>query len=115
MAQNFEASEIQRQASRLQSQTQALNSVISSLSNQCSTIAGLIGADDNDLTPQWNAMSNVVSGLGSKYTSALETMVERMNSYATKTTVHEKTIGAATEKAASTLEGLADKIRGIDV
>ena len=106
---NFSLQELERQSSRLKSQTSSLNATIYSMANGSSTIAGLIGSNDNNLEQQWGEISSRFSKINTDYADALETMVSRMDSYVSKSKVAEATIGKVSQAAADALDAAGQK------
>lgn len=112
---NFSATEIKRQAERLEQESNNLRLAFMTGEAYCESIASMVKSEDSNLAGAWTKLAGVYSSLASKYSKALDTMNNRMKMYSAKTIVLEEGIESAANKLGDVLENVSDWLQNIDL
>ena len=112
---NFSASEIQRQSKKLEEEKAVLLFQLQSAKNICDDISRVVRSEDSRLSDNWKALGDTFAGLKGKYEKALETMVDRMKTYAKKTLETEEEMAKSTTEVDSELDEISSFLESIDL
>lgn len=112
---NFNAKEIERQATRLAEETTNIQSNFNIGRSLCENIANMVKSEDSNLAGAWQKLAGVYESLSAKYSSALDTMNTRMKTYAAKTVVNEEVVEKVVHGVGDKLEDVSSWLQNIDL
>lgn len=111
----FSATEIDRQADRLNEEAIYLMTALKGAANTCETIAATVKSEDSSLASKWTKLGQTFASASQKYQSCLNTMTNRMKVYSAKTKAAEVVEENVISPLEEAINGFGEWLASIDL